>query len=261
MGRKPEQMYSLNSGYCGRGLHHPHLHCVVPAGGLSPDGRRWIACRSGFFLPVRVLSRLFRGRFLHALKEAYTSGKLRFHGSLQQLTDPESFKPVLKGGHKIEWVVYSKPPFGGPDQVLDYLGRYTHRVAISNDRLVRLQDDKVTFRWKDYRQGNKQKLMTLGAEEFIHRFLLHVLPQGFVRIRHFGFLANCHRETKLALCRQLLDAPQVNPQQASMPDDWKTLYEALTGESLTLCPACRQGHMVTVELLPPQKQPQAIDSS
>jgi hypothetical protein len=198
--------------------HHPHLHCVVPGGGLSPDGRRWVACRNRFFLPVRVLSRLFRGLFLHGLKEAYTAGKLRLHGSLQPLADPESFKTRLKDCRKIEWVVYSKPPFGGPEQVMDYLGRYTHRVAISNDRLVRLEDGKVTFRWKDYRQGNKQKLMTLKAEEFIRRFLLHVLPRGFVRIRHFGFLANCHRETKLALCRELLGAPQVDAQEVSALD-------------------------------------------
>jgi hypothetical protein len=241
--------------------HHPHLHCVVPGGGLSPDGRRWIACRNGFFLPVRVLSRLFRGLFLLGLKEAYAAGKLQFHGSLQPLDAPESFKTALQGCHKTEWVVYSKPPFGSPDQVLDYLGRYTHRVAISNDRLVRLQDGQVTFRWKDYRQGNKQKLMTLHAEEFIRRFLLHVLPRGFVRIRHFGFLANGHRETKLALCRQLLGVPQVDSQPSSASDDWKTLYESLTGKSLTLCPACHQGCMVMVEILLPQKQSQGIDSS
>jgi hypothetical protein len=210
---------------------------------------------------VRVLSRLFRSLFLHALNEAYAAGKLRFHGSLQQLADPEGFKILLKGCRKVEWVVYSKPPFGGPDQVLDYLGRYTHRVAISNDRLVRLHDGKVTFRWKDYRRENKQKLMTLQAEEFIRRFLLHVLPRGFVRIRHFGFLANCRRKTKVALCRQLLGVPQPDPQQSSTPEHWTTLYETLTGKSLTLCPACHQGHMVTVEILPPQKQPQGIDSS
>jgi len=241
--------------------HHPHLHCVVPGGGLSPDGRRWVACRNGFFLPVRVLSRLFRGLFLRGLKEAYAAGTLEWHGSLLPLADPESFKTALKACYKIEWVVYSKPPFGGPDQVLDYLGRYTHRVAISNDRLVRLEDGKVTFRWKDYRHGNKQKLMTLKAEEFIRRFLLHVLPSGFVRIRHFGFLANCHREDKLALCRELLGAPQVDAQEVSAPDDWKTTYEKLTGQSLTICPACHQGQMVTVEILPPQKHPQGIDSS
>ena len=241
--------------------HHPHIHCVVPGGGLSPDGRRWVACRKRFFLPVRVLSRLFRSLFLHGLKEAYAAGKLRLHGSLQPLADPENFKTRIKDCRKIEWIVYSKPPFGGPEQVLDYLGRYTHRVAISNDRLVRLEDGEVTFRWKDYRQGNQQKLMTLKTAEFIRRFLLHVLPRGFVRIRHFGFLANCHRETKLALCRELLGVPPVDPQHSSAPEDCTTLYETLTGESLTLCPACHRGQMVTVEILPPQKQPLGIDSS
>lgn len=241
--------------------HHPHLHCVVPGGGLSPDGRRWIACRNGFFLPVRVLSRLFRGLFLYGLEDAYAAGKLKFHGSLQPLADPENFKTRVRSCRKTEWVVYSKPPFGGPDQVLDYLGRYTHRVAISNDRLVRLEDAKVTFRWKDYREGNKPKRMTLEAEEFIRRFLLHVLPSGFVRIRHFGLLANCHRETNLALCRQLLGVPQIDPLPSSTPDGCKALYETLTGESLTLCPACRQGRMVKIEILSPQKLSQGIDSS
>ena len=243
--------------------HHPHLHCVVPGGGLSTDGRRWMPCRNGFFLPVRVLSCLFRGLFLHYLEEAYAAGKLQFHGSLQHWIDPQSFKTQVKTCRKMKWVVYSKPPFGGPNQVLDYLGRYTHRVAISNDRLVRLEDGKVTFRWKDYRKENKQKLMTLDAEEFIRRFLLHVLPRGFVRIRHFGFLANSCRKSKLARCRELLGVPQADPQQSSAPADWQASYEKLTGESLTICPACREGHMVTVEILPRQKYPLPlrIDSS
>ena len=195
------------------------------------------------------------------LQEVYAAGKLRFHASLQPLANPESFKTLARACRKTEWVVYSKPPFGGPDQVLDYLGRYTHRVAISNDRLARLEDGKVTFRWKDYRKGNQQKLMTLCAEEFIRRFLLHVLPRGFVRIRHFGFLANCHREDKLALCRELLGAPQADAQEVSTPDDWKTAYEKPTGQSLTISTVCQQGQMVTAEILPPQRQPQGIDSS
>jgi hypothetical protein len=235
--------------------HHPHIHCVVPGGGLSTDGRRWIPCRDGFFLPVRVLSRLFRGLFLYYLEQAYAAGKLQFHGSLQQWTDPQNFKTLVKTSRKVEWVVYSKRPFGGPEQVLDYLGRYTHRVAISNDRLVSLDHGKVTFRWKDYKKANKQKLMTLDAQEFIRRFLLHVLPTGFVRIRHFGFLANARRERKLALCRELLGIPQSDEQQSSAPDDWKASYEKLTGKSPTICPACRQGHMVTVEILHRQKHP------
>lgn len=160
-------------------------------------------------------------------------------------------------------MVYAKPPFGGPDQILDYLGRYTQRLAISNDRLIRLEDSKVTFRWKDYKNANKQKLMTLNVEEFIRRFLLHVLPRGFVRIRHFGFLANPRRTHNLALCRELLRSPLTDSQQSSAPYDWKAPYEKLTGDSLTVCPACRQGHMVTVEILhrPKHPMPSGIDSS
>jgi len=231
--------------------HHPHIHCVVPGGGLSIDSRRWVPCRDGFFLSVRVLSRLFRGLFLYYLEEAYAGGKLKFHGSLQPLADPQTFKTLVKTCWKIEWVVYSKPPFGGPDQVLDYLGRYTHRVAISNNRLVSLYDGKVAFRWKDYKNGNKQKLMTLEAGEFIRRFLLHVLPAGFVRIRHFGFLANPHRQHKLALCRELLGVSQSDEQQISGPEDSKPSYENLASQSLTICPACRQGHMFVIEIIPP----------
>ena len=158
--------------------HHPHVHCVIPAGGISAQRDQWIGCRENFFLPVRVLSRLYRGLFLHHLEQAYAAGKLQFHGKLQELNDPAKFKSLLKAARKTEWVVYSKPPFGGPSRVLEYLGRYTHRIAISNDRLVRLKDGKVTFRWRDYKDGNRQKLMTLDANEFIRRFLLHVFLAG-----------------------------------------------------------------------------------
>jgi hypothetical protein len=175
------------------------------------------------------------------------------------------FRSTLKASRKTEWVVYCKPPFGGAAQVLDYLGRYTHRTAISNHRLVRLEAGKVTFRWRDYKDGNKQKLMTLDAEEFIRRFLLHVLPRGFVRIRHFGFLANAHRERKLTLCRKLLGV-QENQDSGSLPaEDWKTRYERLTGESLSVCPACHQGRLFTVETIPALRQgyslPAGFDSS
>ena len=245
-------------------LFHPHLHCVVPGGGLSPDRKRWVPSRKRFFLPVRVLSRLFRGRFIHYLQKAYSGGKLRFHGSLQQLNDPEKFDDLLKRCRQPEWVVYSKPPFGGPDQVLDYLGRYTHRVAISNHRLVHLEDGKVTFRWRDYKDGNKQKSMTLDALEFIRRFLMHVLPHGFVRIRHYGFLANASREVNLCLCRQFLGVAQINMEESSV-EDWKQRYERLAGESINLCPECRQGNMMVVEIIEPfhrnRKLPAQMDSS
>lgn len=187
-------------------LHHPHLHCVVPGGGPSPDSSRWVACRPGFFLPVRVLSRLFRRLFLEGLQAAFETGELGFFGELTPLADPTAFRRRLAELRKAAWVVYAKPPFGGPAQVLAYLGRYTHRVAIANSRLVEITESKVAFRWKDYRHHGKVRTMTLDAGEFIRRFLLHTLPDGFHRIRHYGFLANGHRATKLALCRRLLDA-------------------------------------------------------
>ena len=175
----------------GQNLHlHPHLHCVVPGGGLSPDGE-WKACLPGFFLPVRVLSRLFRRLFLEALEKAYADGELQFFSDLEPLREASAFAQYLAPVRQTEWVVYAKPPFGGPPQVIEYLGRYTHRVAISNQRLLALAEDQVSFRWKDYRHPEQQKVMTVSAEEFIRRFLLHALPPGFQRIRYFGLLANC----------------------------------------------------------------------
>lgn len=228
-------------------LHHPHLHCVVPGGGLAMDGSRWIACLPGFFLPVRVLSRLFRRLFLTALQQVFDKAQLRFFGALEPLNNPAAFGRHLAPLGKREWVVYAKDPFGGPVQVVEYLGRYTHRVAISNQRLVALQDGQVTFQWKDYRQPNHPKRMTLSAEEFIRRFLLHTLPPGFQRIRHYGVLANCHRQTNLTLARQLLAAPAAAllPQ----PRDCQELYRVLTRQSLTRCPHCGTGTLVRVQLL------------
>jgi Putative transposase/Transposase zinc-binding domain len=192
----------------GQNLHyHPHVHCVVPGGGPSLDHARWVARRPGFFLPVRVLSRLFRRLFLDELRAAFAAGELGFFGELAALAEPAAFTRRLRELRRVEWVVYAKPPFGGPAQVLAYLGRYTHRVAIANSRLVSVTDTAVAFRWKDYRHHGKAKVMTLDADEFIRRFLMHTLPDGFHRIRHYGFLANSHREARLALCRRLLDAP------------------------------------------------------
>jgi hypothetical protein len=170
--------------------HHPHVHCVVPGGGIAADESRWVACRPGFFLPVRVLSRMFRGKFLQRLRQAYDSGQLQFHGSLQTQGTAAGWAWFLDEAYRREWVVYAKPPFGGPEQVLKYLARYTHRVAISNDRLLTWERGCVTFRWKDYAADSRIRNMTLSAAEFLRRFLLHVLPSGFVRIRHYGFLAN-----------------------------------------------------------------------
>ncbi len=234
-------------------VHHPHLHCVVPGGGLSPDGKRWISCRPDFFLPVRVLSCLFRRLFLESLQKAFDAGKLRFSASLESLRDRQAFVRYLAPLKGTDWVVYAKRPFAGPQQVLDYVGRYTHRVAISNNRLLDIENDRVRFLWKDYRDNNEQKTIDLSAEEFIRRFLLHVLPDGFQRIRYYGFLSNRHREEKLALCRQLLgmspsDPSPVAPEQ---PPDYCRLYEQLTGRSLKQCPVCHQGRMVEVEILAP----------
>lgn len=231
-------------------LHHPHVHCVVAGGGLSLDGQRWVACKPGFFLPVRVLSRLFRRLFLENLQRAYDSGQLQFFSTLQSLCDPRAFARYLAPCAATEWVVYAKPPFAGPQQVLDYVGRYTHRVAISNNRLLAIENGSVTFRWKDYRHAQQPKTMTLTAEEFLRRFLLHVLPDGFQRIRYYGFLGNRYRQDKLARCRQLLGmaAP---PETSSSPQDYRDRYERLTGSSLRQCPHCGQGRMVLVDTVAP----------
>ena len=227
--------------------HHPHLHCVIPGGGLSPDGSRWISCRAGFFLPVRVLSRLFRGKFMAYLREAFANDELSFYGELMFLSAADHFACWLRQLGKLEWVVYAKRPFGGPEQVLKYLARYTHRVAISNQRLVAFQDGQVTFRWKDYAHGNAQKEMTLSAVEFTRRFLLHVLPRGFVRIRHYGFLANRCRQEKLALCKRLLGENHDQLTLSGSPDESE--FDQRRGPSL--CQVCHSGPMIVVEWLEP----------
>lgn len=227
--------------------HHPHLHCVVPGGGLSLEpatesgGRHWIACRPGFFLPVRVLSRLFRRLFLDALRAAFESGQLGFFGELAKLAEPAAFTRWLAELRRVEWVVYAKPPFGGPAQVLAYLARYTHRVAIANSRLVSLTDTQVGFRWKDYRHHARMKTLTLDAHEFIRRFLLHTLPDGFHRIRHYGLLANGHRAAKIALCRKLLGTLAPSPEE--QPGAGGTV------PATERCPCCG-GAMITLGTLP-----------
>jgi len=225
--------------------HHPHLHCVVPGGGFAPDRSRWIACRRQFLLPVKVLSRLFRAKFAHYLRRAFEHAELSFHGQLQPLGQKYNFVSWLNRIVQSEWVVYAKPPFGGPHQVLKYLARYTHRVAIANQRLVALQDGHVSFHWKDYTHAGQPAVMTLQATEFIRRFLLHVLPRGFVKIRHFGFLANRGRDDHLRLCRTLLATSALN-----VPDG------AVTGQAQPNppdhCPLCNEGRMRPVEILLPQ---------
>jgi hypothetical protein len=229
---------------------HPHLHCVVPGGGLSADGQQWISCRPDFFLPVRVLSRLFRRLFLEALQHVFDSGKLAFFNAQEPLRDRRAFIQFVDRMQDVEWVVYAKRPFAGPQQVLDYVGRYTHRVAISNNRLLDIENGQVCFEWKDYRAGGQVKTMTLSADEFIRRFLLHVLPDGFQRIRYYGFLGNRYRKQKLEQCRRLLGMPDRADPTDTAAKDYRDRYEELTGISLHQCPQCKPGRMVMVEILP-----------
>jgi hypothetical protein len=244
-------------------LHHPHLHCVVPGGVLSPDRTQWISCQAGFFLSVRVLSRLFRRLFLEYLLKAFDAGKLEFYSSLELLRDRSSFLDYLAPLREAEWVVYAKRPFAGPKQVLDYVGRYTHRVAISNNRLLDIAESKVTFRYKDYRHDAQQKTMVLEAHEFIRRFLLHVLPDGFQRIRYYGFLANRYREQKLTCCRELLDMPTPEAKALKVTKDYRERYEELTGFPLWQCPVCHRGRMLVIEILPrsPHRKMAITDTS
>jgi hypothetical protein len=244
---------------------HPHLHCVIPGGGLSPEGDRWVSCRPDFFLPVRVLSRLFRRLFLEALQTAFDGGKLRFFHSLEPLREPVAFARQLAKAKAQDWVVYAKRPFAGPQQVLDYVGRYTHRVAISNHRLLDIEADQVQFRWKDYRNGDQVKTMTLSADEFIRRFLMHVMPDRFHRIRYYGFLGNRYRNEKLAQCRRLLGMRMAERHADPPPPEkeYRERYEELTGRSLRQCPHCQQGQMVKVAILPRAlvPSPRGINSS
>jgi len=235
--------------------HHPHLHCVVPGGGLSPDGQRWIParrCQDGthFFLPVRLLSARFRRLFLEDLIQAFKDGHLDFQGSFQTLSRPQAFRSWVRALALRKWVVYSQPPMAGPAQVVEYLGRYTHRVALSNHRLLGLDDHAVTFTWKDYRDAGRTKILELHPSEFLRRFLLHVLPRGFVRIRHFGFLANSARDTRLDHVRRLLGLTLPQLLLPVPPVRLQTLERLLTPSAPDLCPICRCGQMIRAELLP-----------
>jgi hypothetical protein len=220
---------------------HPHVHCVVPGGGLSLDGTRWVASSRHFFLPVRILSRVFRGKFLAGLRAAFAKNELRFAA--------DQFEQALSAAARTDWVVYAKPPFGGPEAVLKYLARYTHRVAISNARLLDFEGGVVRFRYKDYAHGNRKRVMTLSALEFVRRLMLHVLPTGFVRIRHYGLLANRHRHEKLALCRQLMGSGA-----AAEPESSETAETCDGLSSITptrVCPICGAGRMIVIEEFPP----------
>jgi len=222
---------------------HPHVHCVVPGGGLSDDGTQWVGSRPDFFLPVRVLSRVFRGKFLNGLRAALACGELHFAA--------DAFEQALAAAVGTDWVVYAKAPFGGPEAVLKYLARYTHRAAISNSRLLGFTDGEVRIRYKDYAHGNKKRVLKLSAVEFVRRLLLHVLPAGLQRIRHYGILANRHRHAKLALCRQLLSSPVAT--DAESPQETREPGESPSTITPTrVCPVCGAGRMIVVRELPPQ---------
>lgn len=227
---------------------HPHVHCVVPGGGLAPDGTRWVGGRPGFFLPVRALSRVFRGKFLDGLRSAFASGRLRLAGEPGPQAGREEFERRVSEAVRTEWVVYAKEPFGGPEVVLKYLARYTHRAAISNDRLLELTDGEVSFRWKDYAHGGRWRTMTLSAVEFVRRFVMHVLPAGFVRIRHYGLLANRHRREKLSRCRELLGAAPAGAiediESRARPEGSDPVAPARA------CPICGAGRLVVIAELP-----------
>lgn len=234
-------------------MDHPHLHCIITGGGLSPDGLRWIPSRNEFFLPVKVLSRLFRGKFLAYLKDAHEKGKLDFPGKIASLKEKRALNDLLKELYAQEWVVYCKPPFGSAEMVMDYLGRYTHRVAISNDRLVNLEGDQVTFRYRDRNDNDTIKLMTLDASEFIRRFLLHILPDGFMKIRHYGILSNRNRKTKLASCKELFGVDCQDDKREKL--SWQDLLTRVTGQDPRICPYCGKGQMIMKEVLDPSAFP------
>jgi hypothetical protein len=230
-------------------MDHPHLHCIVPGGGLSVDETRWVSAPKGFFIPVKVLSRLFRGKFLYYLKEAYRSNQLKFPGDILCISKQQHFSKLLNQLYQDEWVTYCKPPFRDAGQVLEYLGRYTHRVAISNRRLETLNEGKVTFRWRDYRDGNQMKRMSLEVFEFIRRFLLHILPLKFVKIRHYGILSNRNRRTKLKKCQEYLG---INNERSKLNLSWEDLLFRITGVDLRVCPVCRNGKMIPQEIINPK---------
>lgn len=220
-------------------MFHPHLHCIVPGGGLNKLGK-WVDSRRKFFIPVKVLSRKFRGKFLHYLKEAYYDGALEFYGLLKDLENPQAFENFLTPNYKKEWIVYCKPPFKTAATVVEYLGRYTHRVAISNNRILKLEDGQVSFKWKDYKDQNKWKVMTVTALEFIRRFLIHILPSGFMKIRHYGLLGNRNKTEKLKVCKVLTNTPIIEKVKVSAI----SLIEKILGKKAFLCPCCNSEHLV-----------------
>lgn len=236
---------------------HPHVHVIVPGGGLSPDGTRWIPCKPGYFLPVRVLSRLLRGKLLAFLRQAYDRGELPWTGGLAPWADPQQFARFLTPLYQKEWAVYAKPPFGGAEQSLKYLARYTYRVAISNERIESLQDGQVTFRYKDYAHGHRWRRMTLAAHEFLRRFMQHVLPRGFVRIRSFGLLSHRGREEQLALCRRLLGVAETE----TVAGNGEVVDSSAVEAEITHCPFCGQGTLLIVGRTPRPRLSELVAST
>jgi hypothetical protein len=234
-------------------IDHPHIHCIVTGGGLSLDGKRWIKGKKQFFLPVKIISRLFRGKLLAYLKKAYLAEELQFSGKISELKEHSVFNALLTNLYNQEWVVYCKAPFKKPETVIDYLGRYTHRVAITNDRISQLAEEKVTFRYRDRDENNKIKFMSLDAFEFIRRFLFHVLPDGFMKIRHYGILSNRNRKEKLFVCKQLLGAGGKASECDVEKESWEDLLFRITGIDPTVCPTCGKGKMVQREKLQPKR--------
>lgn len=230
-------------------LDHPHIHCIVTGGGLSGSGQTWRSCRNGFFLPVRALSKLFRGKFLAALKKLRAEDKIVYPGAINNLAQPAAWGALIADLYRKNWVVYAKLPFDGTKGVLEYLGRYTHRIAISNHRIVRMENDRVSFRWRDYADSNRIKIMTVDAAEFIRRFLLHILPDRFVKIRHYGLLGNRRRREKLAACRKLLACAHKETEKTI--ETWHETLLRLTGIDIARCPVCKEGRMRTREILRP----------
>jgi hypothetical protein len=234
-------------------MDHPHIHCVLPGGRVSFYRSRWISCRKGFFIPVRVMSWLFRGKFLDYLKSSFAPGDLIFPGGIAHLKEPGTFEVLRRRFYHKKWVFYCKPPFDGAEGVLKYLGRYTHRIAISNNRILNVQDGTVFFRWRDYADGDRQKTMTLKADEFIRRFLLHVLPHRYVRIRYFGLLANRGRKDNVALCRQLIGSCKTITKEKEDPETWQDQLLRICGIDINTCPVCKKGTILRVELLLPTR--------
>jgi len=232
-------------------MDHAHIHCIVTGGGLSYDEKRWLPCRKGFFIPVKVLSRLFRGKVLDYLKKSWESEEVKFSGSISYLQNPDQFTTFLKNLYKMEWVVYSKPPFKNTETLVDYLGRYTHRIAIGNHRILKMEYGKVFFAWRDYADGNKKKIMTLEASEFIRRFLLHVLPEKFVKVRYYGLLANRKSNTMLSQCRKLLDTVQTSNKNVN--ETWQEFLKRVCGMDLITCPFCKNGRMIRKEVIQPPR--------